>query len=66
METGPNKRESCHLIDAPRLPIKDSHYLEPEEVECLLAAPILRPLEGKRDATMLELLYRHRLEFPSW
>lgn len=47
---------SAH-IDAPRLLRKIPIYLEPREVERLLTATKSATLEGRRDETMLELLY---------
>ncbi len=57
METGQIAENPSDLIDAPRLPKRIPQYLEPEEVERLLVATDFATLEGKRDATMLELLY---------
>ncbi len=44
-------------IDSPRLMRKIPSYLEPEEVERLLGATDPAAMEGRRDNTMLELLY---------
>ena len=66
METGQIGENPSDLIDAPRLPKRIPQYLEPEEVERLLVATDHATLEGKRDATMLELLYATGLESPSW
>ncbi len=44
-------------IDSPKLARKIPQYLEPEEVEKLLNAVDQSTFEGKRDATMLEVLY---------
>lgn len=44
-------------IDSPRLMRRIPSYLEPEEVERLLRATDITTLEGRRDHTMLELLY---------
>ena len=57
METGQIGENPSDLIAAPRLPKRIPHYLELEEVERLLVATDHATLEGKRDATMLELLY---------
>jgi len=57
IETGQIGENPSDLIAAPRLPKRIPHYLEPEEVERLLVATDYATLEGKRDATMLELLY---------
>jgi integrase/recombinase XerD len=47
----------CDLIDAPRLPKRLPEYLEPEEVERLLAASISTSLESIRDNAMFETIY---------
>ncbi len=57
MERGQIAENPSDLIDAPRLPKRIPQYLEPEEVERLLVATDPTTLEGRRDATMLELLY---------
>lgn len=44
-------------IDSPRLLRKIPSYLEPQEVERLLGATDFTTMEGRRDNTMLELLY---------
>lgn len=44
-------------VDSPHVPKKLPSYLEPEEVEVLLAAGDLSTPEGLRDHAMLELLY---------
>lgn len=44
-------------IDSPRLVRRIPSYLEPEEVERLLRATDSAGMEGRRDNTMLELLY---------
>ena len=57
MERGQIAENPSDLIDAPRLPKRIPQDLEPEEVERLLVATDPTTLEGRRDATMLELLY---------
>jgi len=44
-------------IDAPKIQRNLPNYLDLEEVERLLAAPSVSPLEGRRDHAMFELLY---------
>ncbi|MFH1113472.1 MAG: site-specific tyrosine recombinase XerD [Pseudomonadota bacterium] len=44
-------------IESPKLPVSVPNYLEPGEVEMLLSAADGSTPEGKRDYTMLELLY---------
>jgi integrase/recombinase XerD len=57
LETGQIAENPSDLIDAPHIPKRIPQYLEPEEVERLLVATDYATLEGRRDATMLELLY---------
>lgn len=57
IETGQAKSNPSEHIDSPRLGKKIPQYLEQEEVERLLNAVDQSTLEGKRDSTMLELLY---------
>ncbi|MFH0823761.1 MAG: site-specific tyrosine recombinase XerD [Pseudomonadota bacterium] len=49
--------DPSELMEAPSLPRKMPQYLEPEEVERLLAARDESTPEGRRDGTMVELLY---------
>jgi integrase/recombinase XerD len=51
------REDPSQLIDSPRLPKKIPQYLEPDEVDRLLASVPTGSLETRRDATMLELLY---------
>ncbi len=44
-------------IESPKLPVKVPNYLEPGEVEALISAADSSTPEGKRDYTMLELVY---------
>ncbi|MBM3303060.1 MAG: site-specific integrase, partial [Deltaproteobacteria bacterium] len=44
-------------VDSPRIPKGLPEYLEPDEVELLLAATDHSTLEGRRDHCMLEVLY---------
>jgi len=57
LETDQLKVNPSEQIDTPALPKRIPHYLEPEEVERLLAAANSGSPEGKRDHAMLELLY---------
>lgn len=57
LETGQIKNNPTEYIDSPKLAKKIPQYLEEEEVNRLLAAVDQTTFEGKRDATMLELLY---------
>jgi integrase/recombinase XerD len=56
-ETGQIREDPSELIDSPSLPKRLPGYLETEEVERLLAAVDTSTAEGRRDFTMLELLY---------
>jgi integrase/recombinase XerD len=57
MECGLIRENPCDLIDAPRLPKRLPEYLEPEEVERLLAASASTTPEGMRDNAMFETIY---------
>lgn len=57
IETAQAQQNPTEHIESPRLAKKIPQYLEQEEVERLLNAVDQTTLEGKRDATMLELLY---------
>lgn len=56
-DTGQIREDPTELIDAPSLPKRLPGYLETGEVERLLAAVDTTTSEGRRDFTMLELLY---------
>lgn len=51
------QQDPCEHVDTPKVPKKLPDHLQPEEVEMLLKAADLRVPEGRRDYTMLELLY---------
>ncbi len=57
LEQGIIESDHTQNIDAPRPPRKIPRYLDIDEIEKLLAAPDLTTAEGRRDQTMLELLY---------
>ncbi len=57
IEVGQATIDPTEHIDSPKLSKKIPLYLEEDEVERLLAAVDQTTLEGKRDATMFELLY---------
>lgn len=57
MERGLIRENPCDQIDAPRLPKRLPEYLEPEEVERLLAAADVSSAEGIRDNAMFEMIY---------
>ncbi len=57
METYQVQGNPTEHIDSPKLARKIPQYLETEEVERLLNSVDQTTFEGKRDATMLELLY---------
>ncbi len=57
VERGLIRENPCDLIDAPRLPKKLPEYLEPEEVERLLAATATSTPESIRDNAMFETIY---------
>lgn len=57
METAQVQGNPTEHVDSPKLTKKIPQYLEIEEVERLLNAVDQTTFEGKRDATMLELLY---------
>ena len=57
VETRQIGENPAEYIQSPKLPAHLPHYLEPEEVESLLAAVDATTPEGKRDNTMLELVY---------
>ncbi|MBI4961816.1 MAG: site-specific tyrosine recombinase XerD [Desulfomonile tiedjei] len=56
-ERGQVREDPSEQVDSPRLPKSIPKYLEPNEVEALLSAADSSTLEGRRDKTMLELLY---------
>lgn len=56
-ETSQVEANPTEHIDSPKLARKIPQYLETEEVERLLNSVDQTTFEGKRDATMLELLY---------
>lgn len=51
------REDPCAYVDSPRIPKRLPEYLEPAEVESLLHAVNMATPEGRRDYTMLELLY---------
>jgi integrase/recombinase XerD len=57
MERDLIRKNPCDQIDAPRLPKRLPEYLEPEEVERLLAATTASTPEGVRDNAMFEMIY---------
>jgi integrase/recombinase XerD len=57
VERGEIGSDPTEHIDSPKPPRRIPRYLEPPEVEALLAAPDTSIPEGRRDAAMLELLY---------
>ncbi len=57
MERGHVAENPSELIDTPRIPKRVPAYLEPEEVEALLASTDKTSLEGRRDDAMFELVY---------
>lgn len=57
LERSQIQADPCAHIDTPRVPKRLPEYLEPSEVESLLKAVDLGSPEGRRDYTMLELLY---------
>jgi len=56
-ERGQIRENPSEQIDTPRLPKRIPEYLEPDEVDTLLSATDCSTLEGRRDKTMLEVLY---------
>ncbi len=56
-DTGQIREDPSGLIESPGLPKRIPEYLEIEEVERLLAGVDTSSPEGKRDLTMLELVY---------
>jgi integrase/recombinase XerD len=56
-DTGQIKANPTDLLDSPRPPGRLPKYLEMTEVESLLAGVDCSTPEGRRDKTMLELLY---------
>jgi integrase/recombinase XerD len=57
VETGQIQENPSEHVESPKLPKSLPDYLETNEVEALLAATDVATLEGKRDNTMLELVY---------
>ena len=57
MRTGTIKENPTASVEAPKPEKKLPHILSGEEVERLLAAPLLDDYKGVRDKAMLELLY---------
>ncbi len=57
VETDQIRENPAEHIDSPKLPANLPNYLEPEEVDALLTAADANTPEGKRDNTMLELVY---------
>jgi integrase/recombinase XerD len=57
VECGLIRENPCDLIDAPRLPKRLPEYLEPDEVERLLAASVTSTPESIRDNAMFETIY---------
>lgn len=51
------KADPCEHVESPHLPRRVPNYLEPTEVDALLAAVDRSTLEGRRDAAMFELAY---------
>jgi integrase/recombinase XerD len=56
-ERGRIKEDPSELVDQPRLPRRVPQYLDPEEVEALLASVDSSTREGRRDIAMFELVY---------
>jgi integrase/recombinase XerD len=56
-ERGQVREDPSAQIDTPRLPKRIPEYLEPDEVDKLLTSTDCSTLEGRRDKTMLEVLY---------
>lgn len=57
MERSEVRDNPSDQIDSPRFPKRIPEYLQPEEVERLLASTDPASLEGRRDNAMLELCY---------
>jgi integrase/recombinase XerD len=57
VETDQIRENPAEHVESPKLPSNVPNYLEPEEVETLLAATDAMTPEGQRDNTMLELVY---------
>lgn len=57
VETDRISENPSEHIESPKLPKSLPHYLEPEEVEALLMSTDSVTPEGRRDNTMLELVY---------
>lgn len=57
VETDRIRENPAEHIESPKLPSNVPNYLESEEVEALLSATDATTPEGKRDNTMLELVY---------
>ncbi len=57
MERGEVRENPSEQIDTPRLPKRIPEYLEPEEVERLLAATGISTPEAMRNHAMFELMY---------